>query len=85
MERAAQRYNVDVFVDPLITGDEKWWVTIKMQNLSSNKTPELQLSQKKRCCIFRGVNLDENATSRYLAPKPIDLYRSGIENSHTRW
>ncbi|KZC14201.1 Histone-lysine N-methyltransferase SETMAR [Dufourea novaeangliae] len=32
-------------------------------------------------------NLDDiqNALSRYFAQKPIDFYRSGIENLHTRW
>jgi len=32
-------------------------------------------------------NLDDvqNAISRYFAQKPIDFYRSGIENLHTRW
>ncbi|GFW57475.1 histone-lysine N-methyltransferase SETMAR [Trichonephila clavipes] len=32
-------------------------------------------------------NLDDmkNALSRYFTEKPIDFYRSGIENLHTRW
>lgn len=32
-------------------------------------------------------NLDDiqNALSRHFAQKPIDFYRSGIENLHTRW
>ena len=29
-------------------------------------------------------NLDD-VISRYFAQKPIDFYRSGIENLHTRW
>jgi len=36
---------------------------------------------------YRSGNFDDtqNVISRYFAQKPIDFYRSGIKNLHTRW
>ncbi|GFW78835.1 histone-lysine N-methyltransferase SETMAR [Trichonephila clavipes] len=43
-----------------------------MQHFLTNKT-------------FQNLDGMKNATSRYFTEKPIDFYRSGIENLHTRW